>query len=162
MKNERERPENERGGPGSQGERLKNGWEVVGEERAETENEGDGAERAHRRAVFQSPGRRTTKTDAAVCPRTSLLAGTTLPHRRRPASVVSERSSLGPGASLPPSSKDLHGRGAQSPPLSRGDDAARTLTRSREITGRAAATSRRAGGRADFRCRASSLRRAPP
>ncbi len=44
MKNERERPENEREGPGSQGERLKNGWEVVGEERAETENEGDGAE----------------------------------------------------------------------------------------------------------------------
>jgi hypothetical protein len=44
MKNERERPENERGGPGSQGERLKNGWEVVGEERAETKNEGDGAE----------------------------------------------------------------------------------------------------------------------
>lgn len=38
MKNERERPENERGGPGSQGERLKNGWEVVGEERAESEN----------------------------------------------------------------------------------------------------------------------------
>jgi hypothetical protein len=38
MKSERERPENERGGPGSQGERLKNGWEVVGEERAETKN----------------------------------------------------------------------------------------------------------------------------
>jgi hypothetical protein len=38
MKNERERPEDERGGPGSQGERLKSGWEVVGEERAETKN----------------------------------------------------------------------------------------------------------------------------
>jgi hypothetical protein len=38
MKKERERPENGRGGPGSQGERLKNGWEVVGEERAEPKN----------------------------------------------------------------------------------------------------------------------------
>ena len=39
MKNERERPKNEGEGPGSQGERLKNGWEVVGEEGAETKNE---------------------------------------------------------------------------------------------------------------------------
>ena len=59
MKDERERPENERGGPGSQGERLKNGGEVVGEERAETENKGDGAEE---RRGSRAPASRREKT----------------------------------------------------------------------------------------------------
>jgi hypothetical protein len=39
MKNERERPRNERGGLGSGGERLKDAGERVAKERAETKNE---------------------------------------------------------------------------------------------------------------------------
>ena len=38
MKNERERPKNERGGRGDGGERLKNEGERVAKGRAETEN----------------------------------------------------------------------------------------------------------------------------
>lgn len=98
MKKERERPENERGGSGSHGERLKSGWEVVGSGRAESENEREktnfGSARSAERfaeAVNQGGGAASAGVDSR---RRGAPMRLRVPLRDCPSAVVCFRNSV--------------------------------------------------------------------